>query len=656
MLISYNWIRSYFEEEIPAPAELADIITMGAFEIDSIEEKDGDAIFDIKILPDRSSYALSHRYIAQEIGALIKKQIKLPRIQDVHADESEVVHISHEDTINCIRYVGRRVKNVHVDESPEWLRKQLEVLGQRSINSIVDLTNYVMLEAGQPLHAFDADKVEGCLRIRKARVGEKIVLLDGKELELADQMLVIADDVAALALAGIKGGKRAEVTKETKNLILEAACFNSTTTRKTSNIVGIKNDSSKRFENGVTPERAGLAMALLSAKIQELNPDAQFGEVNDIYPNPVGRRNISVSVVYIQDRLGMYVSKKEMIEILSRIDLAVAEDDVSDDILHISIPEYRPDIVIAEDIAEEVGRLYGYNNIVGVVPQADPQRRIQKNFYYHNLIRKTLKNIGFSEVYTYTLTEKGDVKLANPLTVERAYLRNNLSDLLGNKALFNLKNVDLLGLKDIRIFEIGKVYGGGVHTERFSLALTIARTKQPKGHDSKVELEAILAYIKDILGVSENISITWKDLVGDAQTPCSGFVAEIQLDEALEKLPVPTADLEMDDLPQIKFTPISPYPFSVRDVAVFVPGEKGQEEMVLAVIKSALHTIGKEELLVRSTLFDVFTKNKDGEPVKTSYAFRLVFQSCEKTLSEEEIVACMNAVTNALGEKGFEVR
>lgn len=655
MLISYNWIKSYFSEEIPSAKELSDIITMGAFEIDGMEEKDGDTIFDIKILPDRSPYALSHRYVAQEIGALLNKRIKLPEIGGIDSDESLTVAVSLEDTDNCFRYIGRKVSHIEVSDSPDWLKTQLEVLGQRSISSIVDLTNYIMLETGQPLHAFDADKVTGHIHIRRARAGETMILLDGTEIELTDQMLVIADDIQPLALAGVKGGKKAEVTRDTKNIILEAACFNATTTRKTANLVGIKNDSSKRFENGVTPERAGLAMAFLSAKIKELNPSAVFGQVADEYPNPIGRKNLEVSVSYIQERLGMKIPKGEMIDILSRVDIAVAEDDTSDDVLHLSIPEYRPDIQIQEDVAEDIGRIYGYGNIVGVVPGPNPERRINKNFYYHNLIRKTLKNLGFSEVYTYTLTDAGDVRLANPLTVERAYLRNNLSTLIAQKALFNLKNVDLLGQKDIRLFEIGKVYGGGVHTERFSLALTIARTKQPKGHDPKVELEAICAHVRETLG-AENFSIQWSTLQGDAQTLCTGFVAEVYLDEVIQKLNQPTKDIEMDDLPQVKYKSISPYPFSVRDIALFVPGEKGQEDMVAEVIEGALSGIQKSDLLVRKTLFDVFTKNKEGEPVKTSYAYRLVFQSYEKTLSEDEIVECMNAITKACAEKGFEVR
>jgi phenylalanyl-tRNA synthetase beta chain len=655
MLISYNWIKSYFKNQIPAPKELADIITMGAFEIETVEEKNGDTIFDIKVLPDRSSYALSHRYMAQEIGALIGQSIALPHIAEVSFDSSLTVSIENENDKNCSRYIGRRVEEVAVSDSPEWLKKQLEVLDQRSISSIVDLTNYIMLETGQPLHAFDADKVEGTIHIRKARAGEKIILLDSTELELTEHMLVIADDTAPLALAGIKGGKKAEVTRDTKNIILEAACFNSTITRKTANQVGIKNDSSKRFENGVTPERAGLAMAFLSAKIKELNPEAKFGEVNDVYPNPTARKILTISVSYIQERLSVHISKEKMIEILSFLDIPATEDEKDEDILHVSIPEYRPDMVITEDVAEDIGRIYGYGNIVGVVPPPDPNRRINKNFYYHNIIRRTLKSLGFSEVYTYTLTDMGDTKLANPLTVERAYLRNNLSKLIAEKALFNLKNVDLLGLKDIRIFEIGKVFGGGVDKERYSLALTVGRTKQPKGHDPKIELQAIAAYLEEVLG-SQNLKIEWTDLKGDAQTPCSGFVAEIELDTVINDLADPATDAEMDSLPRIKFTPISSYPFSVRDIAVFLPGEKGQESVVSRLIDSALESIGQKDLLVRKTLFDVFTKNKEGEPIKTSYAFRLVFQSYLKTLGEEEISECMSVISNKLVAQGYEVR
>lgn len=657
MLISYNWIQSYFKDQLPAPQELADIITMGVFEIDGMEEKDGDTIFDVKVLPDRSGYALSHRYMAQEIGALIKKDMVVPHISEVAAHDSiPLLSVtSAVDETLCARYAGRIVHDVTVTDSPAWLKKQLEVLGQRSINNIVDLTNYCMLETGQPLHAFDADKVEGGICVRKAKAGEEITLLDGTVLTLEDTMLVIADDALPLALAGIKGGKKAEVTRDTKNIILEAACFNGTVTRKTSTKVGIKNDSSKRFENGVTAERAGLAMALLSSKIAEVCPQATFGQVKDLYPNPVGRVSLQVSVAYISQRLGIQISKETIIEILTRVDIAVSEDEKEEDILILSIPEYRTDVRIVEDVVEEVGRLYGYDQIVGVAPVAEEGRRIHKNTYYHTQIRNILTNLGFSEVYTYSLVDSGTTKLANPLTVERAYLRDNISYMLSKKALFNLKNVDLLGLKEVRIFEIGKIFSTGVLHERYSLALTIARGKQPKGHDPKAELQAILGHIETVLG-AHITNASYTELQGDAQTPCSGYVVEVELQEVINTLRDPQKDIDARDLPQVTYVPVSQYPFSVRDIAVFVPGEKGQEQMVLETIVAALDGIQKKHLLVRKTLFDVFTKQKEGEQTKTSYAYRLVFQSYEKTLGEEEITECMTVITTLCKEKGFEVR
>lgn len=676
MLISYNWIKTYFKDSIPEPKELADIITMGAFEIDGMEEKEiggvKDTILDVKVLPDRSPYALSHRYLAQEIGALLGKSVNMPEIGSVSVDDRvSKMMVSNEAGRTtdggyfCKRYVGRIIENIKIESSPDWLKKQLEFLGQRSISSIVDLTNYVMLETGQPLHAFDADKVTGPIRVRFAFDGEEVELLDGKKLKLDTSMLVLADDVGPLDLAGIKGGKKAEVDPNTKNININAVCFDQATIRKTVQKTDIRNESSKRNENGVTEERAGLALAILSGKIAELNPGAEFGEVTDEYPEPVERRNFEVSVAYISERLGVSIPKETVVEILSRVDIVASDSESTEGNLLVSVPPYRPDLLIAEDIIEEVGRIYGYDKIVGTVPGPESDRRINKNFYYHNAIRKALVNIGFSEIYTYTLTDAGDTKLANPLTVERAFLRNNISDLMSKKALFNLKNIDLLGLKEARVFEIGKVFGGSVLDERFSLAFSIARSKQPKGHDAKIELTAIAHYILETIGAAKNISgsdavvypeFRYTELASDAQTPCSGFVIEFDLDALVESLPSPVADLEMNPLPQIKFKPVSAYPFSVRDIAVFVPGEKGQEAEVESVIRGALGEEKLESLLVRSTLFDVFTKNKEGEPVRTSYAYRLVFQSPEKTLSEEEINSCMQAVTKAFAAKAWEVR
>ena len=677
MLVSYKWLQTYFEKPLPQIDELVDLLTMGVFEIEGVEKKSDDTILDVKVLPDRAAYGYSHRYIAQEIGALINQPIIFPHIDQFEEKQtSKNLDISlivspEENASLCNRYIGRLIENIKVENSPDWLKNTLEVLDQKSINTIVDLTNYVMIETGQPLHAFDADKVEGNIVVRKAKEGEEIVLLDGKTLTLSKEMLLIADDVGPLALAGVKGGKRAEISNETKNILIEAASFDSTTTRKTSQKVGIRNESSKRFENGVTSERAGLAMVMITSHIAKLNPEAVIGYAIDIYPNPISERILEISIDGVNTRLGLTLRGEEMADILNRCGLPSVVSEKDSNLLVISVPPHRPDLHITEDIAEEIGRVNGYNKVVGIVPEQRDDRIVQKNFFYFNTIRKILADIGFSEVYTYSLIDKGDMAVINPLTVERAFMRNSISDLLSQKFLFNMRNLDLLGQQDIRLFEIGKIFSG--KNERTSLAFGVSRSKLSKNQDPKLELIAVASHLCHLLGSSDSMiqsissKISFTELKGDAQISCVGYVAEIELDQLISELPDPKNDADLGVLLNSitdgrKFKSISPYPFSSRDVAVFVLGESGREGEVIQTILDALKTIkyGEKDgmsILAKTTLFDVFTKQKEGEPTRTSYAYRLVFQATDRTLTEEEIAKAMQTICSALtANEGWEVR
>ncbi len=734
MLVSYNWLQTYFKEKLPEPEKLADVITMGIFEIEGIERRtktadsiDGsteDVVLDVKVLPDRNPYCLSHRYIAQEIGALLGYEYITPEIDEIDVQDTEYVFSASieentgddgasAESLSAVsaeplaeRYVTRVVENVTVAASPDWLKNKLEALGQRSINNIVDLTNYFMLETGQPLHVFDADKVKGNIIIRRARNGESVTTLDGKVIELDPSIMVIADEEGPLDLAGIKGGKKAELTMDTKRIMTSSTCFNPVLVRKAALKTGVRTDASKRFENAITPERAGLAESLLASYIQKLDPAVVVGPVIDVYPNPVEPKTISVRLQDISDRLGAEVEAKEVVVILTRCGFTVQETEIdfddsntSDVEFLISIPPYRRDICITEDIVDEVGRVYGYDKVEGVVPKADNDRIILKNFYYQNTIKKALADIGFSEVYTYSLTDAGSMEVQNPLTSERSRMRDSISYTLPKKFLANMKNADLLGLKEIRMFEIGKVfsleYGTndeksvGGFCEKHTLAFGIARSKQPKGHDSKMELSAVAHYVINAIGASAVPELRFTEIVGDAQTPCSGFVVEFDIDSLVESQTEPVVDADMgaycdsahlvedadnstapsesslgasnisagpSEKTQVKFKSISQYPFSARDIAVFVPGERHADTDVLNVIVNSL-TDEQKKLLVKTTLFDVFTKRKEGEPVKTSYAYRLVFQSGERTLTEEEVSGAMKTITDAMSAQiGWEVR
>lgn len=727
MLVSYNWLQTYFKEKLPEPEKLADIITMGVFEIESIEKHEKkaddvdsateDTVLDIKVLPDRNPYCLSHRYIAQEIGALLGYEYITPSVDEFPIEDTEYTFNASIDNVSvdepaqmlAERYVTRVIEGVSAAPSPDWLKNKLETLGQRSINSIVDLTNYFMLETGQPLHVFDADKVKGDIIIRRAKDGESVTTLDGKVIQLDSSIMVISDDEGPLDLAGIKGGKKAELDSNTTRVMTSAACFNPVLVRKAAQKTGVRTDASKRFENAITPERAGLAESLLTSHIKKLNPTAKVGQVVDVYPNPAPQKNIGVRMQDIIDRLGIQIGTQTAVDILTRCGFAVesAEGENGEgDTLTIGIPPYRRDIVITEDVADEIGRIYGYDKVEGVIPKADNDRVILKNFYYHNLIKKALADVGFSEVYTYSLTDAGSMEVQNPLTSERSRMRNTITYMLAKKFLPNMKNVDLIGLKEVRMFEIGKVFSldygikdsksAAGFCEKNTVAFGIARPKQPKGHDPKMELSAIAHYIIETIGASSVPELTFTELTGDAQTPCSGYVVEFDIDSLISAQPDPVVDADMGNYcdsahedfasidilkagleggadgisgglaggstsdsknkKQIRFKTISQYPFSARDIAVFVPGERHAEQDVLNVIKNSL-TDEQKALLVRTTLFDVFTKRKEGEPVKTSYAYRLVFQSTERTLTEEEVAGAMKAITDVLAAQvGWEVR
>jgi phenylalanyl-tRNA synthetase beta chain len=263
MKVSRNWLQTYFYSEIPAVDKLSELFTFHSFEVEGVEKIEAkgkapeDFVMDVKILPDRAHYCLSHRGVAEEVHVITGMPLKKDRDTGKPPEGNRMIatpKIIIEDNNFCRRYMGRRVEGVKVSESPEWMEKYLEAIGERSINNIVDASNIIMFDIGQPLHIFDADKVRGEIKVRAAHEGEKILLLDGKEVTLKSNDFVVSDDEGPLAIAGVKGGKRAGITAETKNIIIESANFDPTAVRRTSTELNLRNESSKRFENEITPD------------------------------------------------------------------------------------------------------------------------------------------------------------------------------------------------------------------------------------------------------------------------------------------------------------------------------------------------------------------------------------------------------------------
>ncbi len=702
MKVSYKWLQAYFDVSLPTPSILADLFTFHSFEVEGIEED----VIDVKILPDRAHYCLSHAGIAEEISVLtglIRKDEKKERLGiiygvDVPVSSSQslvsgnaIPKVTIEDPLFCRRFTGRYVTNLgantnSVSSAPSaWMGDFLSAVGSRAISPIVDATNFVMFDIGQPLHAFDADKIEGDIVIRAAKDGEKIVLLDGKEYTLTTEDHVIADAVGPLDIAGVKGGKRAEVSATTKNLLLTSANFNPTAVRRTSTRLNLRNEASKRFENEITPELAPLGMRNLSALIYTLFPKAEFGPVLDIYPTKAVQTIIELDPAYISTRLGISIPDTDIQKILERFGIAVTKMSAADTTAHgmgtpvalwkLTIPFHRLDLTIPEDIVEEVGRIHGYEHIKGTVPSTDKTPVVMPTFYCNQKIRSILAPLGFSEVYLHTLVPKGDIEVAYPLASDKAALRTTLTAGMAKCLEQNVHNADLLGLSAIQIFEIGKVFnkvarksGGAEKTgnttsaevseESLVLSLGCSQVKKIKGVDGKLLINKAIEKLSADLGVD----IPIKSLLSTG----SNAVCEIGLEPIIAHLikkGIPTTyDARTPaQSTMVIFKPFSSYPFIVRDIAIFVPEQndsgsgaessQGSQGEVWAEIERGIIDGQAKELLARHSLFDTF--KKDG---KISYAFRLIFQSMDRTLTDTETNAIMEKIYARIAAKNWQVR
>ncbi len=611
MKISYNWLQSYIVETLPEPDKLAEKIIFGAFEVenaDNLEKTaDGNTIFEIKILPDRAHDCLSHYGMAREIAGLLRLTFK-DSDQYFKPIEGTATNLKiNIDTNLCRRYMGRIIRGVKIGPSPDWVKNYLESIGQRSINNIVDATNLVMYDIGQPTHAFDAKKLASEHIVVKTLNEEASIttLLDEEKTLQTGEMVIVSSSPnlgvgrgeVVLAIPGVKGGKHAEVDSNTTDIVIEVANFDPVSVRKTARRLNILTDSAKRFENELTPERADLAMRELSAAIAEMCPDAIFEEVVDMYPNPVIQSHVQFSTDYINTRLGTNLSIETISEILTRYDYEFAEDAGT---FTVAVPFERIDITGPHDMIEEIGRAYGYNNIIATLPKLTNAPQINSEFAKICAIKADLIAKGYHEVMTYSFTKKGDYEVARG-PVGKSALRKNLTDGLKDSYEMNRLNKELLEIDDMKIFEIGTVF--------------------PKS--------------------GELMHVAYVDKKGIIEKTLDEYISEnnISISNANYNIPEISSNLQ-------NFVMWSEYPYIARDIAVWVP-----EEVSADTIANVIRENTSELLMKGPRLFDTFTK--DG---KTSYAFRMVFQSTERTLIEQEITDIMNKITTSLQDNGWEVR
>jgi phenylalanyl-tRNA synthetase beta chain len=648
MKVLYSWLQDYIAEPMPSVEVAVDALTNHSSEIESIETVHGDTVMDVKVLPDRAHDMLSHRGIARELAAILNLKL---------SDKAKTISLSLpqsqelENTIQttaCPRFATALIKHIQIGPSPTWLRDRLERLGQRSINNVVDATNYVMLSLGQPLHAYDADKItkkdtKYCLQARDSREGDRLVTLDGVERTLPAGIPLIVDCVSGLPLgiAGVKGGTAAEVTDRTHTIILEAANFDSVRVRQVAKGLGIRTEASARYENHISPSLVPEGLDTAAKLITEIaGTDKTVIEgYTDLYPEPLQLTPVTITLSTISSILGADISQQAVEDILTRTRCTFQTKQENNDVVFtITPPADRLDLELEEDVVDHIARLWGYDNLspqslpdiaaAGVVQFKNPA------FYYTAKIRDTLINLGFTEISTYAFRADGDREVVKPLAADKRYLRR-MQDALD----FNIRNADLHGTRQVKLFELGTVFSK--EGEHLALALGVRNSKGVKEKEDDI-VEAAIAQVSKVLH---------RDMKPDVERG----IVEINLSQYLPHLPEPKdadyALLQQFSLTPHTYQPFSPYPFSVRDVAVWVP---------LDVKADAIETIIRERagtLLKRLELFDTFKKELMPGVRKLSYAFRLVLQAPDHTLTEEEITSVMQAIyADFATHEGWTVR
>ncbi|NPV10265.1 MAG: phenylalanine--tRNA ligase subunit beta [Ignavibacteria bacterium] len=641
-----------------------------------------DYVLEIGITPNRPD-ALSHVGIARELSALTKKKFVFPKIDfdEVEDRIEKYLKVEIENEIDCPRYCARMVRNVKVKESPQWLKNYLTNVGIRPINNIVDVSNFVMLELGQPLHTFDARLIEGGkIIVKNADENEKFVTLDGKERILDSSMLMICDAVKKIAIAGVMGGANSEISENTKDVIIESAYFNPKSIRRTSKKLGLSTESSYRFERGVDYKNTLVAANRAAQLIAELAGGEIIGGYIDENPVKFDDVEVELRVSRTNKILGIELTRDEIVDILQRLNIQVQKS--NGDILICTIPSFRPDLTREIDLIEEVARIYGYDKIPGDsrINFEISIEKIQPRL--EDKIREILTGYGLYEVMNNTLLSEDEahfdnlksVKILNPISQELSHLRTSLIPGLLKTVSLNHRFSEF----DLQLYEIGRVM--------------IAKKENVVGVDDYVELEKLgicltgklidknwkenaivsdIFYLKGIVEAlleklsldninftsyyaSENAfySIEIKVFIGKTYIGSLYKMTEDYLKKFDIEKPVYIAEFDLGllkTLPKssIVFKKLSNYPKVERDISFFVDNDIAYEKIEKVIWSAA------DRLLVNVYLFDLYFDPKKSD--KKSLAIRLEFQSYEKTLTAEEVEARVNKITSSL-EKELNIQ
>ena len=638
-----------------------------------------DYILDLSITPNRAD-ALSMRGLTYELGALYNNKVDFNDVEKEEDYEATSLQVAIESD-SCRNYVGQVVKNVEVKSSPLWLQTRLMNSGIRPINNIVDITNYVLLEFGQPMHAFDKDLVGDRIVVRDAKEGEVLETLDGEERKLQTTDLVITDGTRSIALGGVMGGKNTEVSEETKNIILESAYFNPTSVRRTSAAHGLRSDSSARFEKGIDPNMQKAALARAVELILELCPNAVVESSVGVV-NKLDDKVVEITTSYINNYLGIILSTEEIVAILEGLSFKV---EASGEDLVVKVPTRRPDISIKQDLVEEVIRIYGYDNLASTLPKFSKTTKGGLTYSQRMVrdLRAVYASLGFNdtinyslvseeEATQYTLEDHHKVRLLMPMTETHSTLRQSLIPGLLNTVQYNVARKQ----KDLKLLEIGRVFFGSgddniqpKETVYLSAALTgEERSTKWLKESSTLDFFAAKGYLEVVferLGLEEKV--TYKKSTLEGMHPGRfaevylgekriGFIGEVH-PQVADKLGLNTTyvfEINLDEVisegkVKPKYEEVTKYPEITRDIAMLVD-VKDEYQNIYNVVE-----LVNSKLITKVELFDLYV-GAELLVGKKSLALTITYSDKQKTLTDEEVTAVHDKVLAALTAYGAIIR
>ena len=637
-----------------------------------------DVIFELEITPNRPD-CLSHIGIAREIAAYYDRKVKYPSIEINETIESinTLIKVNIDDKERCKRYVGKIVKNVKVQESPEWLKRRIQAMGLNPINNIVDITNFVMFEYNQPMHAFDFDKLKGNINVRAAKENEEITTLDGVDRVLKNNELVIADEERAIAIAGIIGGDATKIDNETKNIFVEVAYFTPDNIRRTSRELGIFTDSSYRNERGMDIQNLETVVERAVSLIAEVAGGEILSDTIDRYLEKPEKYEISLNLEKLNKFIGKNLSSDEVAKILTNLNIEIKT--IGEDKMLLTPPTYRGDLIRPADIYEEVIRMYGFDNIEARMPVMSIESGEENtNFKVSRIIREILREQGLNEVINYSFIPKsakelfsfedGIIEIKNPLSEDMAIMRPSLVYSLVNNIKENLNR----NQTDLKIFEVSKTFKNlgsakdSLATEELKVAIALSGREdknlwnQIKTDYDFYDLKGYIEYLferlninkfnlerakdvnfhpgvsaeikigEDVIGIFGELHPTLINNVGIKREKV--FFAEINLTKLMKYMKI-----------KVNYESISKYPEVLRDLAITLDKDILVGNMTKDIKK-------KVNLVEKIDIFDVYSGDKVEEG-KKSVAMSIVLRDKTRTLTDQDIDTAMKNILSLIKDK-----